>query len=210
MKTKKTLMIVAISAALVSGANAKPGGGGGGGGGAGGPPNVNSAPSTPTPHVAAPDPRATDTPRSADMPRADKTAKPEKPDNYPARSAAPAAQELSGSMRDINRAAFAQRRELIDDVDMRLQSSRDSLKQIQANAKDLRADARADFKNALEDVKARENELDAALKATRQANESNWNASRDRLAKAYKAHADALARVETLPRPPALPALPTP
>lgn len=119
-----------------------------------------------------------------------------------ARSAAPAAQGLATSMHDINQAAFAQRRELHATLDMRLKSSHDALKQIQSQAKDLRADARADFKKALDDVKARERDLTDTMKASRKATEANWPDARERLARAYQAHADAMARAEALGRPP--------
>jgi len=106
-------------------------------------------------------------------------------------------------MQSINQTAFAQRRELLDSVDMRLQSSRDALKQIQADAKASRADARADFKAALSDVKAKEKELDAAVKATRKADEAGWDARRTELAKANQNFSDAMARLEAarLPKP---------
>lgn len=118
------------------------------------------------------------------------------------RSASAAAHGLASSMHDINRTAFAQRRELHDSLDMRLKSSRDALKQIQANAKNARADARTDFKAALDQVKSRENELSKALKASRKANEANWESNRQALARAYQNHADALTKLEALPNLP--------
>jgi ribosome recycling factor len=105
-------------------------------------------------------------------------------------------------MHDINQTAFAQRRELMNSVDMRLQSSRDSLRQIQANAKELRADARAEFKTSLDAVKAREKELEAAAKAARNSDEPGWSARRADLARAHQAHLDAIARLEATVRPP--------
>ena len=118
------------------------------------------------------------------------------------RSASGAAHGLANSMHEINRTAFAQRRELHDSLDMRLKSSRDALKQIQTNARNARVEARADFKSALDNVKARENELTNALKASRKATEANWEPNRQVLARAYQNHADALAKLEAIPRPP--------
>ena len=65
-------------------------------------------------------------------------------------------------MHEINQTAFAQRRDLLDSVDMRLKSSRDALKQIQSDARASRADARAEFKTSLDAVKAREKDMDEA------------------------------------------------
>ncbi len=119
-------------------------------------------------------------------------------------SASSAAHGLAGSMHDINQASFSQRRELHESLDMRLKSSRDALKKIQSDAKDLRADARANFKTALDEVKKRESELDKALKASKKADEARWHGNRDFLSRAYRNHADALARLEAIPRPPRL------
>jgi hypothetical protein len=126
------------------------------------------------------------------------------------RSASGAAHGLANSMHEINQTAFAQRRELHDTLDMRLKSSREALKQIQTNAKAARVDARADFKAALGEVKTREGELTNALKASRKATEANWDPNRQALARAYQNHADALAKLEAIPRPPAIPQLPRP
>lgn len=120
------------------------------------------------------------------------------------RSASSAAAGLAAAMHDINQTSFAQRRELHESLDLRLKSSRDALKKIQSDAKDLRADARANFKSALDEVKKREGELDNALKASKKSDEARWNGNRDLLSRAYRNHADALARLEAIPRPPRL------
>ncbi len=179
---------------------AQGGGKGGGGGGSGGNGNGNAGGGFGNSGRDA---------STMPAPRADKPDKPEKPerrnDDKPAnasRSAAPAARELSSSMRDINQTAFSARRELMADVDMRLKSNREALKQIQNDAKASRIDARADFKAALDTVKTREKDLDAALKRTRKADEKNWDVSRGELSRAHQAHADALARLRALPKPP--------
>ena len=142
-------------------------------------------------------PAVPDTPRTAPAERPDKAAV-----DRPAAPAAAPGQQLANSMKDINQTAFAQRRELLNSVDMRLESSRDALKKIQTDAKASRADARADFKAALDEVKTRETELTAAAKAARDANEAGWEANRSALARAHQAHADALARLNALATPP--------
>jgi uncharacterized protein YPO0396 len=116
-------------------------------------------------------------------------------------SAAPAAHQLSSSMHDINQTAFTERRQLLDSVDMRLKSSRDALHQIQSQAQDARVDARGDFKASLDEVKRRDRELDAAVKASRDANESNWEARRSDLARANDRFNEAMTRLQAVSPP---------
>lgn len=157
-------------------------------GGGGGPPASTPAAT----HSAAFD-RAPDVPA---VPRDDSIGTGTKP--VPSvRSAAPAAQKLSGSMQSINQAAFAQRRELVGSVDLRLKASREAMKQIQSDAKASRADARADFKAALEEVKASEKAVNAAVKAVDRADEAAWEAKRGALASALQRHDEALNKLET-------------
>lgn len=188
MKTHKALVSSLMAAALATCgfAQGKGGGSSHGGGaanrpadvpGATRPAPVSEAPAKPVPHAQKPD-----TPGNSD------------------RSAAPAAQDYTARLHQINETAFNDRKQLLDTVDMSVKSNRDALKQIQATAKASRADARGDFKAALNDVKAREKELDSALKAVRKAEETGWNARRDALAKAYQAHADAMARLQAAAR----------
>ncbi len=196
MKSYRMFVSSILTAALATTAFAQGKGGGGshGGGAAGG---FGQGAANP-PSVARPMPA----PDSAGKPAA-RADKPATPDN-PARSAAPAAHDYTTTLHGINQTAFADRRQLLETADMSLKSSRDALKQIQARAKDARADARQDFKAALAEVKAREKELDSALKASRRADEANWNARRDALAKAYENHAAAMARLDAVAPPPKL------
>jgi hypothetical protein len=197
MKTLRTLVLISMCAALTGAGYAQGRGGGGGGSGGGqgagaghgaGGSSMNNMPSS------SPGASRRDTPgKPADVPSA------------APRSAAPAAQNLSGAMKDINSVAFAQRREVHDTMDMKLKSSRDALKEIQADAKASRVDARDDFKAALEDVKARERDVGVALKASRGADEANWEARRTALARADQNFADAIVRLRALPKPPTPP-----
>lgn len=203
MKTHASVLCVALIAlSLASPISAKPGGGNGGG-----PPSPGgSAPgNSAVGRGAIPDRPAHigDIERRAEPPSIDRPDKPGKVDplNHPSRSAAAPARELSNSMHAINQTAFAERRQLLDSVDMRLESSRDAMKQVQANAKNLRAEARDDFKIALEAVKTRETELASALKAARKADEANWEVTRGALARAHDAHATAVAHLERLAPP---------
>jgi hypothetical protein len=187
-----SLVLLFASASLLSAANQGRGNAGGGN-------NPSPAPQPP-PHAAGPQRGVDDNARPA--PKPDRGNDRSDVRSEASRSAAPAARDLSSSMHEINQAAFAQRRQLMDSVDMRLKSSRESLKQIQADAKNLREDARGDFKTALDVVKSREKELNDALKASRNAKETDWDTRRSALATAYQAHADAMARLEALPRLP--------
>jgi hypothetical protein len=201
MKFKRFVSVAVVLSVLTvfSYGQGKGGGGGRGGGGGnaqgfghggGGPPESREAEKPRADH-----PRSVEAPDES-KPRRDETPKPN------ARSAKPAAQELSASMHEINQASFAQRQQLHDTLDMRLKSSREALKRIQSEAKDLRGAARDDFKEALEAVKMREKNLNQALGVARKSREANWEADRGALGRAYRDFDDALHRLESLPRPP--------
>lgn len=167
MKSHHVWTLVFVSAlSAQSVALAKPGGGGG-------PSRGGGMDISPASHPA--------------MPPADRGSLPKA--NTPVangpRSAAPAAQSLSDTMQNINQTAFDQRKALLDSVDRGMKSSHEQLQRIQDDARASRTDAHVDFKAALVDVKAREKDLEAAVKASRAAaDEMQWNARRDELAKA--------------------------
>ena len=122
------------------------------------------------------------------------------------RSAAPAAQSFADTIHSINQSAFDQRKDLLDSVDRGMKSSHEQLQQIQDDARASRSDAHVDFKLALADVKAREKDLDAALKASRNASdETQWNARRGELAKAAENFNAAIARLDAARLAPKLP-----
>src|SRR4051812_44270497 len=178
MKTQNAVSLLALVSSLAllpTRVGAAQGGGNGGGAPRGGGANAggvgNGAGPGSGPAMPRPTPDFPTVPDRPDRGPATPTVPSEK-SNHASDRAAPA-QQLADSMHDINQAAFADRRQLLDSVDMRVSSSRDALKKIQSDAKDLRADARADFKSALDTVKAREDDLAAATKAARGANEAN-------------------------------------
>ena len=174
-----------VNAAPPAGVGSPPPGGPGGGGGRGAgsgngdrstAPARPQHPSTPTEHASA---------------------------NEKGNSGLAPGRSLADAMHEINGTAFDARKQLMSDVDMRLGSSRAALKQIQATAKDQRADARADFKAALENTKAKETELSDSIKAAKKAKAANWEESRSVLAKAFQDHSEALGKLESmLPKPP--------
>lgn len=203
MKIQKTIVLCAVLSVLPAVpalAQGKGGGGGGGGRGGGNSGGLGERPSMGRSEAARGRPDAAGEGRRDHPDRPSATESEGK--GKGARSASPAAHGLASSMHSINQTAFAQRRELHQSLDMNLKSSRDALKQIQADAKKQRIDARADFKAALADVKAREKDLNDRMKASRKASEANWEPARDGLAKAYQAHADALGRLEKIAHAP--------
>lgn len=111
-------------------------------------------------------------------------------------SARPDALQLASTMHSINQTAFDERRQLLKSVNMRLKSSRQELRAIQTNARDLRADARAKFQADLQQVKTSSANLKAALKGTKDADDATWTARRESLADAYQHYADAMAKLE--------------
>ncbi len=202
MKTNRLVMALAVGCSLgLTSAPAKDGG-----------PPAPSAPGISHPPAGAPNvPRPTPlTDHSAPSTLPSNPTMPTHPGNptTPANpalspSAAPAAGQLLSSMHDINQTAFNQRRQLIDTMDMRLKTSQDSLRRIQTNAGDMRGDARAEFMTSLETAKARERELNAAMQASRDADERTWETRRSALARAERDYYDAMARLESLsPRVP--------
>jgi len=111
-------------------------------------------------------------------------------------SAAPAAQELATTMRQINQTSFDARRELLKNMDMSEEASRDALKKIQSDARNLRGEARLEFNTALEEVKQRKDELAQAKKAARHADAQAWGKARGALTAASQNYLDAMARLE--------------
>ncbi len=112
------------------------------------------------------------------------------------RSASADALQLAATMHSINQTTFDARTQLVHSVDMRLKSSRHELHELQANARDLRADAREKFRTDLRQLKARNAELKAAIKGTKDADDSAWTTRREALATAYQHYAEAMADLE--------------
>jgi hypothetical protein len=198
MKTTRLFgVLMVLSAAAIAHGQGRGNGGGNPGAGAGRPAGgfPASRPSAAergnNDHV--PGPRADRPDKPGDLPRAD----------HAPRSASAAAQELSASMHEINQTAFAQRRQLLDSVDMRLKSSRDAMKQIQTDARASRADARAEFKSSLAAVKTSEKDVDEAVKAAKKAKPEEWEAKRAALAHAHQNYADALTKLDSVSHAPA-------
>ena len=111
-------------------------------------------------------------------------------------AASPAALQLAASMKDINQTSFAARAQLLESADMSLKVNRDALKKIQDDARDLRGEAREKFQAALDDVKAKNAELESSVKAARNTDAVGWQESREKVAVSYQHYLDAQARLE--------------
>src|SRR5258708_328029 len=111
-------------------------------------------------------------------------------------SAALAAQDLATTMKQINQTSFEARRELLKNMDMSEEASGDALRKIQSDARELRGEARTEFKTALEEVKQRKEELDKAKKAASHADAQAWEKARAALTAASQNYLDAVARLE--------------
>lgn len=134
-------------------------------------------------------------PMPAPLHPAPMTAAQGQPANRPEHSAAAPAQQLAADMKAINQTAFNDRKALLKDADMSLAANRDALKKIQSDARTMRADAREKFQAALADVKARDDDLTAAIKEAQNSDAPGWDKAREKLAAAHQHYLDAMARL---------------
>lgn len=99
-------------------------------------------------------------------------------------------------MKQINQTSFEARRDLLSNMDMSEEANREALRKIQSDARNLRGEARAEFKTALDDVKQRQQELDEAKKGAEHADAQAWEKARGALTAASQNYLDAMARLE--------------
>lgn len=111
-------------------------------------------------------------------------------------AASPAALQLAASMKDINQTSFDARMQLLKNADMSVKENRDALKKIQSDARDLRGEAREKFKAALDDVKAKDAELESSVAEARDTDAAGWQKAREKVAAAYQHHLEAQARLD--------------
>jgi hypothetical protein len=111
-------------------------------------------------------------------------------------SASSAARAMAVTMQSINQIAFDQRRAAVGSLDTSLKSSRDEIRQIQANAQNLRGAEHDQFKASLADLQSREAELRDRMKAAQNATPDEWTNARVQLNVAYQHYVDARARVD--------------
>lgn len=101
------------------------------------------------------------------------------------------------TLRAIQSTAFAARATLSAEVEARLEAGNQAIARFQARAEQAGERARDDFGRAMREVRAREKELRASLKAAVQATkESTWGEVQATLARDYSAYAEAVAHAE--------------
>lgn len=90
----------------------------------------------------------------------------------------------------------ASRSQLINDVEQRIDSQRDSVKALKSQGKQLQGQAKSDFKAALDEVENREKDLKRSVREVRNASQENWDSARSQLASNYQAYMAALSRAQ--------------
>lgn len=118
---------------------------------------------------------------------------------------AAAALDMAATMRAINTASFESRREVLETMDMSVEASRDELRQIQRDAKNLRGDARDTFNAAVEDADVQRKALDESRKALRKAKAAGWEEHKKDVSEHLEKYAAALERAKSLSRSPSKP-----
>lgn len=88
----------------------------------------------------------------------------------------------------------ASRAQLVNQVEQRIDSQRDSMKSLKDQAGQLQGQAKSDFKAVLDDVQKREKDLKRSLKQVRNASQQNWDSARSELASNYQAYMAASSR----------------
>jgi len=105
--------------------------------------------------------------------------------------------DASGTEKTIRGAAFAMRESVNAEVQARLEASATAVAELRARADAAGEKSRAAFAKALTEVRQRERELRANLKASVQATkESSWGEVQSALAQSYGAYAQAVVQAE--------------
>lgn len=86
---------------------------------------------------------------------------------------------------------------VLTDIELRLDSSIEASDDLRRTARHLEGKAKAQFKQALKEVRATHKAAKASLKAARRAPAERWNEAREQLAGDYLAHAKALDGLST-------------
>ena len=92
---------------------------------------------------------------------------------------------------------YANRSQLAQQVDQRIDSQKDTLKSLKKQGKHLEGQAKSDFKAAWDDVEAREKDLKHSVREVRNASSDRWDAARSQLASNYQAFEAAVSRLQT-------------
>jgi hypothetical protein len=118
------------------------------------------------------------------------------PTGRPTTSAA-AALEPARMDAAIRNATFESRDDLVDGIRVRVRDSDAALTEFRATENQMSTEGRAQFKEQLRDVKAREHELDRSLRAAEDASSATWEGARAQLLADYDAYAGAVSQVDS-------------
>lgn len=104
--------------------------------------------------------------------------------------------DMDSSLREINDATYASRKELANDLDGRVKATHDALGDI--NTTDLAPEVRAQFREAVDAESDARTELNSRIRAVRNADVNEWEVARSALTDSYHHYSDAAARAEAL------------
>jgi hypothetical protein len=96
----------------------------------------------------------------------------------------------------IQSSSYANRSQLVADIEQRLDSHKELLKAAKKDGKRLEGQAKNDFKASWDEVEAREKDLKHSLRQARNASADQWDSARSQLAANFQAFEAAAARVE--------------
>jgi hypothetical protein len=110
--------------------------------------------------------------------------------------AASAALDLTASLHTIHETTFEARQQLLSNMHARVEASADTMKDISAQAREMRGAARTEFKAALSDMQDAKKALEESMEAAEKAEASGWSEARADLEKRYDGYVRAVARAE--------------
>jgi hypothetical protein len=105
------------------------------------------------------------------------------------------ATRVTASIRSQNETA---REHLFTDIETRLNSSDNALREFRRSTSEMSATNRDQFQSAADDLKEKEKALKKSLKAARKASAQEWDSARAQLAADYEAYATAATRIDAL------------
>jgi hypothetical protein len=100
------------------------------------------------------------------------------------------------AMRDIRSASQSSRDGLYSRINSRLENSGRITSSLESRGRDLKGDAKTEFKAAADDLRDREKALRRSLNEVRKASNDNWSEAQAQLASDYEAYAAAVARAQ--------------
>jgi hypothetical protein len=108
----------------------------------------------------------------------------------------PANVDVENTMHAINVFIYEERNRLSHETDDRIDATKARIKALHQQVEALSAKAQAQFKDRIENVKAKEEVLKQSLKEAHKASATAWAEVRAKVARSYQAYADAVANAE--------------